>query len=112
MFHPQTDGLMERKNQWVEQYLRLYTSARQDDWEQWLPLATFVHNRWPNATTKQSPHEVLLGYQPHASQGLPKTTNNEAAEKQQQRIKEHRAAAVQALNQVAGVKPPTQYKAG
>ena len=25
-FHPQTDGLSERKNQWVEQYLRLVTS--------------------------------------------------------------------------------------
>ena len=30
-FHPQTDGLSERKNQWVEQFLRLVTSARQDD---------------------------------------------------------------------------------
>ena len=27
-FHPQTDGLTEQKNQWVEQYLHLYTSAR------------------------------------------------------------------------------------
>ena len=32
-FHPQTNGLMECKNQWVEQYLCLYTSARQDDWD-------------------------------------------------------------------------------
>jgi hypothetical protein len=30
-FHPQTDGLSERKNQWVEQYLHMYTMARQDD---------------------------------------------------------------------------------
>src|SRR5580692_4691952 len=112
VFHPRTDGLTERKNQWVEQYLRLYTSARQDDWEQWLPLATFVHNRWPNATTKQSPHEVLLGYQPSATQGLSKLTNNEAAENRQRLIKEHQTAAVQALNQVAGTKPSNQYKVG
>jgi hypothetical protein len=96
----------------VEQYLRLYTSVRQDDWEQWLPLATFMHNRWPNTTTKQSPHEVLLGYQPSATQGLSKITNNEAAENQQQLIKEHRTAAVQALNQVAQAKPPAQNKVG
>jgi len=25
-FHPQTDGLSERKNQWVKQYLRLITT--------------------------------------------------------------------------------------
>ena len=43
-FHPQTDGLTERKNQWVEQYLCLYTSARQDNWDAWLPIATFIHN--------------------------------------------------------------------
>jgi len=30
-FHPQTDGLSERKNQWIEQYLRLLTTAQQDD---------------------------------------------------------------------------------
>ena len=51
-FHPQTDGLTEQKNQWVEQYLQLYTLVRQDDWDAWLPIATFVHNQWPNTTTK------------------------------------------------------------
>src|ERR1700760_4846605 len=30
-FHPQTDGLSERKNQWVEQFLRMVTTAQQDD---------------------------------------------------------------------------------
>ena len=43
-FHLQTDRLTEWKNQWVEQYLHLYTSARQDDWDAWLPIMTFVHN--------------------------------------------------------------------
>jgi len=31
-FHPQTDGLSERKNQWIEQYLRLVANAQQGDW--------------------------------------------------------------------------------
>ena len=44
VFHLQTDGLTKRKNQWVEQYLHLYTSARQDNWDEWLPITTFVHN--------------------------------------------------------------------
>ena len=30
-FHPQMDGLSEQKNQWVEQYLQMYTTAQQDD---------------------------------------------------------------------------------
>ena len=33
-FHPQTNGLSERKNQWVEQYLQLITSAAPEDWDQ------------------------------------------------------------------------------
>ena len=32
-FHPQTDRLTEHKNQWMEQYLCLYTLARQDNWD-------------------------------------------------------------------------------
>ena len=32
VFHPQTDSLSERKNQWVEQYLQTVTSANPEDW--------------------------------------------------------------------------------
>jgi len=43
-FHPQTDGLSERKNQWVEQYLCLVISIAPKDWTQWLALATAIYN--------------------------------------------------------------------
>ncbi len=43
-FHPQTDGLSKRKNQWVEQYLHLVTSSQPEDWSTWLPITTAVHN--------------------------------------------------------------------
>ena len=61
-FHPQTDGLSERKNQWVEQFLRFLTMHQQDDWAQWLPIATAVHNNAVNASMKVAPTEALLGY--------------------------------------------------
>ena len=109
-FHPQTDGLTEHKNQWVKQYIRLYTLARQDDWEAWLPIATFVHNRWPNATTKHSPHEVLLGYHPSAAEEPTGITNNETVEVRHQLIKEHREVALHALNKTAQATPTSQYK--
>jgi len=32
-FHPQTDGLTERKNQWLEQYLRL-VAANNKEWSE------------------------------------------------------------------------------
>jgi len=43
-FHPQTDGLSERKNQWIEQYLWLITSSDPEHWTQWLDIASAVHN--------------------------------------------------------------------
>ena len=59
-FHPQTDRLSERKNQWVEQYLCLVTSAAPKDWTQWLALATAVHNNQKNSTTGLSPNQIIL----------------------------------------------------
>ncbi len=61
-FHPQTDGQTERKNAWVEQYLRHWVSQQsQDDWVKYLPLAEYAHNSWPHNTTKKTPHELLFG---------------------------------------------------
>ena len=62
-FHPQTDGISERANQWLEQYLQL-TAHHQEDWAQWLPMATAVHNNAQNTTTKQTPNLVLMGFAP------------------------------------------------
>ena len=30
----------------------------------WLPIVEFVHNCWPNATTKKSPYDLIMGYTP------------------------------------------------
>jgi len=32
VFHPQTDGQMERVNQELEQYLRMFINHRQEQW--------------------------------------------------------------------------------
>jgi RNase H-like domain found in reverse transcriptase/Integrase zinc binding domain len=58
-FHPLTDGLSKRKNQWIEQYLRLICS-NQDQWSKWLPIATVVHNNTRNSTTGYAPNTLLL----------------------------------------------------
>ena len=111
-FHPQTDGLTEHKNQWVKQYLHLYTSARQDDWDMWLPIVTFIHNCWPNMTTKHSPHKILLGYHPSTAEEPTSIMNNETVEARHQLIKQHREAALQALNDITQAKPASQYNEG
>jgi hypothetical protein len=62
-YHPQTDGLMEQKNQWVKQFLHLVL-ANQEDWSTMLLLATLVHNNSQNATTKLIPNALLYGLEP------------------------------------------------
>jgi len=63
-YHPQTDGLAEQTNQWVEQYLRIFGNELQNDWAEHLPMAQFVHNSWPHKVTKRSPFELLIGANP------------------------------------------------
>ena len=43
-FHPQTDGLSEWKNQWVEQYLWAVTATHPEDWSQLISVTSAVHN--------------------------------------------------------------------
>ena len=104
-FHPQTDGLSERKNQWVEQYLRLITNAQQEDWSQWLTVATAVHNDHVNATLGITLNEALLGYRPilHPDQNV--STNNQTAEQHLETLHQKRAQAIAAINKVANQNP-------
>src|SRR5216684_1637637 len=63
VFHPQTDGLTERKNQWIEQYLHLVV-GNSEEWSNLLPLARLMHNNSANSTARLAPNQRLIGRQP------------------------------------------------
>jgi hypothetical protein len=63
-YHPQTDGQSERANARLEQYLRIYGNAEQDDWAELLPMAQYVHNSWINTSTGYTPFDLLIGHMP------------------------------------------------
>jgi hypothetical protein len=112
-FHPQIDGLSERKNQWIEQYLRLVTLAQPEDWTEWLSIASAVHNNRQNATTGLSPNQILLGYEIKLFPSEQGTSNNQAVEDRLKQMMEKRAQAVDALNKSAqAFQPPSQYHQG
>ena len=113
-FHPQTDRLSERKNQWVEQYLQLVTAMQPEDWEQWLPLASAVHKNRRNTTTGLLPNQILLGYETKLTPVATPTTNNERAEDRIKVMTEQRAQAIEALNKAARLEhvPLAQYNTG
>ena len=66
VFHPRTNSQSEKTNQKLEQFLRFYANAKQNNWARFLPLAEFAFNSWCNESTKKSPFELLMGYNPKA----------------------------------------------
>ena len=50
-YHQQVDGLTERQNQVLEQYLRVYVNYQQDNWVSLLPLAEHAYNSSKHAVT-------------------------------------------------------------
>jgi Integrase zinc binding domain/Integrase core domain len=99
-FHPQTDGLSEWTNQWVEQYLRLIT-ANQNEWSKWLPMATAVHNNSKNSTTGFAPNELLIGWEPPLTTGQRSESKNQTAEEYLSNMRRNRLLAIHVLNKVA-----------
>lgn len=64
-FHPQTDGRTERVNQWLEQYLRMFSNYQQDDWTSLLAMAEFAYNNSEHSATSVSPFQANYGRHPH-----------------------------------------------
>jgi hypothetical protein len=63
-YHPQTDGQTEHVNQELEGYLHIFTSRRQDNWDELLPLGEFSHNNHVHVSTQQTPFMVDTGRHP------------------------------------------------
>jgi len=63
-YHPQTDGQIERINQELEQYLRVFIDHRQEQWPDWLGIAKFMYNNKIYVATKTSPFKANYGQDP------------------------------------------------
>ncbi|MBW0575661.1 hypothetical protein O181_115376, partial [Austropuccinia psidii MF-1] len=75
-YHPETHGQTERVNQILEQYLQMYVSYHQDDWNTWLPMAEFAYNKSDHSSTKESPFFTVYERDPqfdsvHITQDTP-----------------------------------------
>jgi len=102
-FHPQTDGLSERKNQWIKQYLRLLTTAQQNDWDEWLTIASAIHNDRINSTLGMTPNEALFSFCPNLYPRTSVDTPNEAVEKRLDLLHQKQVQAMAAINKAVNV---------
>jgi len=87
-FHPQTDGQMERVNQELEQYLRMFINHRQEQWPDWLGTAEFAYNNKIHSSTKVSPFKASYGQDPRIGFEMRRKGKYEGAEKFVMKMKE------------------------
>ena len=74
-FHHQTNGLTERVNSVIEQYLRCYASFKGTDWFKFLYLAEFSYNNAVQDSIKLSPFFANYGFNPRHSPEIPSNTD-------------------------------------
>jgi len=58
VYHPQTDGQIERMNQKVGTFLQHYVDYQQDNWMEWLAAAEFQYNDKKHMATEKTPFKL------------------------------------------------------
>ncbi len=61
VFHPQTNGLVEKVNEMLNQYFHNYIVDDHKDWGNHLGLVEFCYNSTKPSTTKMNSFELTLG---------------------------------------------------
>ncbi len=96
VYHPQTDGQTERVIRVLEDMLRNYVAATQDDWDEKLPAVKFAIDNAEHDTTKMSPIMLNHGYNPWLPVNISPQSRVPAAtafiQQMQRRISEARTA--------------------
>jgi len=96
-YHSQIDGQIERINQELEQYLRVFIDHRQEQWPDWLGTAKFAYNNKIHVATKISPFKANYGQDPRMGFKRRKKRKYEAVEKFIERMKRVQEEAKAAL---------------
>jgi len=87
-FYPQTNGQIERVNQELEQYLRMFIDHRQEQWSDWLGMAKFTYNNKVYSSTKVLPFKANYRQDPRMGFEMRRKGKYKGAEKFVTKMKE------------------------
>jgi len=94
------DRQIERINQKLEQYLKVFINYRQEQWPDWLGTAGFIYNNKIHLATKVSSFKTNYGQDPQMGFEGRRKGKSEAAEKFVERMKKIQKKAKAALGKV------------
>ncbi len=100
VYHPQTDGLVERFNQTLKQMLRRVAAEDKRDWDLMLPYVLFGIREVPQASTGFTPFELLFGRQPRGLLDVAKEAWEQQQPTPQRSLIEHVAEMRQRIDRV------------
>ena len=112
-FYPQTNGQMEKVNQELEQYLRMFIDHRQEQWPNQLGMAEFAYNNKAYSSTKVLPFKANYKQDPRIEFEIRKKEKYKGVEKFITKMKEIQKEAKVALGKVQEkIKKYTNRKKG
>ena len=100
VYHPQIDRQMERINQELEQYLRVFIDHRQEQWPDWLGMVEFAYNNKIHIATKILLFKANYGQDPRMGFEGRRKGKYEVVGKFVERIKKIQKEAKVALEKV------------
>ena len=86
-YHPQIDEQMERINQELEQYLRVFIDHRQEQWPDWLGTAKLAYNNKIHTAIKTLSFKVNYSQDPRMGFEGRRKEKYEVAEKFVEKIR-------------------------
>jgi hypothetical protein len=79
-YHPQSNPFIERQNKTFVETLRSFVNARQDDWEDYLPMYEFAYNNTVNPSLGDTPFFLSHGRQATMPVALAQPTRSPAVD--------------------------------
>ncbi len=86
VYHPETDGLVERFNRTLKTMIRKFVHEDAKNWDKWLEPLLFAVREVPQASTGFSPFELLYGRQPRGVLDVLRETWEEGPSKSKNEI--------------------------